>query len=389
MLRLNRMTVQRDIRSLIGTTPANTKTRFEPDRTANTTAPLRIPDHQRFYIWPYSKQSLLIESILSNSPLPLMVFTEQAVQGGSAWFVQDGQQRLITLQRFVLGLFALEDGRRFNDLDDDDRLNFLGYTVTCEIIQHPTHDQIANIFERLNCGKPLTDNDKFWNRRESAAVAFALNDLMRHPDLDSHFRKYVGNVGSGKSRSQLSDLVGAVVAVLKGSVDCIGTSFDRVGQYVCDPISESTKEHVIMVFKQYFDIIDSSLRVHSATRPRKLYIKLTGMLGVYLFWRLHPDYFVQEDHESFRTSIRCWSWFAWKLQDKDFKKDYFASLSAGHQRNVDREALKSRTDYMMTEFREPVIDLLTHIDDNTVTSSASVDSEDDDDTSNDSDHDDN
>jgi hypothetical protein len=175
---------------------------------------------------------------------------------------------------------------------------------------------------------------------------------MRHPELDSHFRKYVGNVGSGKSRSQLSDLVGAVVAVARGSVDCIATSFDRVGQYVCDPISEETKAHVILVFKQYFDIIDSSFRVHSLAKPRKLYIKLTGMLGIYLFWRLHPDYFVQEDKDSFRTSIRCWSWFAWKLQDKNFKKDYFTQLSAGHQRNVDREALKSRTDHLLREKTE-------------------------------------
>lgn len=389
MLRLNRMTVQRDIRSLIGTTPSNTKTRFEPDRDANTIAPLRIPVHQRHYIWTYPKQSLLIESILSNSPLPLMVFTEQAVLGGSAWFVQDGQQRLITLQRFVRGLFALEDGRRFSDLDDDDRLNFLGYTVTCEIIQNPTPDQIATIFERLNCGKPLTDNDKFWNRKESPVVSFALNELMRHPELESHFRIYVGNVGTGKSRSQLSDLIGAVVAIIKGSVDCIATSFDRVGQFVCDPISEETKALVIRVFKQYFDIIYSSLRFNAVTRIRKLYLKLSGMLGIYLFWRLHPDYFAQEDENSIKTSIRCWSWFAWKIQEKDFKKDYFAPLSAGHQRNVDKEALKSRTDYLFQERTENPGNAPQQLENNSVISGDSLDSDDDDEPSNESDDDDN
>ena len=386
---LNRMTVQRDIRTLIGTSPANTKTRFEPDRDANTIAPLRIPIHQRHYIWTYSKQTLLIESILSNIPLPLMVFTEQSVQGGSAWFVQDGQQRLMTLQKFVLGLFALEDGRQFYDLSEDDRLNFLGYTITCEIIQNPTPDQIATIFERLNCGKPLTDNDKFWNRRESPVVSFALNELMRHPGLESHFRIYVGNVGTGKSRSQLSDLIGAVVAIIRGSVDCIATSFDRVGQYVCDSISEETKEKVIQIFKQYFAIIYSSMRFNGVSRIRKLYIKLTGMLGIYLFWRLHPDYCAQEDQTSFKNSIRCWSWFAWKLQDKNFKKDYFASLSAGHQRNVDRDALRSRTHHLLSEQTEEPVNFHFHKENNSVISSASVETDEDDELSNDSDDEDN
>lgn len=28
---------------------------------------------------------------------------------------------------------------------------------------------ICEIFERLNSGKPLTDNDKYWNRKETPA----------------------------------------------------------------------------------------------------------------------------------------------------------------------------------------------------------------------------
>jgi hypothetical protein len=314
-----------------------------------------------------------------------MVFTEEAVQGGSAWFVQDGQQRLMTMQRFVLGLFALEDHRLFCDLSEDDRLNFLGYTVTCEIIQNPTPDQIATIFERLNCGKPLTDNDKFWNRRESPVVSFALNELMRHPGLECHFRIYVGNVGMGKSRGQLSDLIGAVVAIIKGSVDCIATSFDRVGHFVCEPISEDIKARVIQVFKQYFDLIYSSMRFNGVTKIRKLYIKLSGMLGIYLFWRLHPDYFAQENETSFKNSIRCWSWIAWKLQEKNFKKDYFAPLSAGHQRNVDKEALKSRTDHLLSERTEEPVNFPFHQENKSVISGASIESDEDDEPINESD----
>jgi hypothetical protein len=348
MNRLNRMTVQKDIRSLIGTNASNTKSKFEPERTASTSpAKLRIPDHQRFYIWPESKQAPLIDSIMNNCPLPLMVFTEQMTGSSNTWFVQDGQQRLITMQKYMMGEFTW-NGQRYADLEEDDRLNFLSYTVTCEIIQNPTTDQIAEIFERLNCGKPLTDNDKFWNRRESPAVSFALTELMHHSDLEDHFKKYGGKVGAGKSRSQLSDLVGAVVAISKRSVDCIATSFDKVGQYVCDHISEDVKQFVISVFKEYFAIVNGSLQRHSVAKPRKFYLKLSGMLGIYLFWRLHPEHFGQEEPAQRQTSIQRWDWFAWKLQDKNFKKDYFAPLSSGHQRNIDREALKARTAFLIS-----------------------------------------
>jgi hypothetical protein len=346
MNRLNRMTVQKDIRSLIGTNASNTKSKFEPERTTTTTsAKLRIPDHQRFYIWPESKQAPLIDSIMNNCPLPLMVFTEQMVGSSNTWFVQDGQQRLITMQKYMMGEFTW-NGQRYADLEEDDRLNFLSYTVTCEIIQNPTTDQIAEIFERLNCGKPLTDNDKFWNRRESPAVSFALTELMHHPELEDHFKKYGGKVGAGKSRSQLSDMIGAVVAISKKSVTCIATSFDKVGQYVMDPISENTKQYVIAVFKEYFAIVNGSLQRHSVAKPRKFYLKLSGMLGIYLFWRLNPEYFSQEPAQR-QIEAGLWDWFAWKLQDKNFKKDYFAPLSAGHQRNIDREALKARMEFLI------------------------------------------
>lgn len=345
MNRLNRMTVQNDIRSLIGTNASNTKSRFEPERTATTTtAKLRIPDHQRFYIWGESNQVALIDSIMKNSPLPLMVFTEQFIGSSTTWFVQDGQQRLITMQKYMMGEFAWNT-KRYADLEEDDRLNFLSYKVTCEIIQNPTTDQIAEIFERLNCGKPLTDNDKFWNRRESHAVSFALTELMHHPELEDHFKKYGGKVGAGKSRSQLSDIIGAVVAISKKSVTCIATSFDKVGQYVMDPISANTKQFVIAVFKEYFAIVNGSL--HYVAKPRKFYLKLSGMLGIYLFWRLNPEYFSQEPVQ-YQIEAAIWGWFASKLQDKNFKKDYFASLSSGHQRNNDCEALKARMEYLIS-----------------------------------------
>ena len=351
--RLRRDTLQKTIAELIGSCSEDTKAMFEPNRSdANTPAVLRIPEHQRFYVWTGSKQTLLVDSIMNNCPLPLMVFTEQAVNGETVWFVQDGQQRLITLQKFIMGEFTW-NGLRYEELTNTNRLHFLGYSVTCSIIKNPTVDQIADIFERLNCGKPLTDNDKFWNRKESAVVSFALNELMRHPELREHFKKYVGLVGSGKSRGQLSDLVGAVVSIARKSVDCISTSFDKIGAYVCDAISDEEKTRIIGVFKEYFQIVALSLQKQSVSKPRKLYIKLAGMLGIYLYWRMPlPNSLNSESVlATLRNPVKCWGWFAWNIQDKDFKKTYFESLAAGAQRNITREALRERCELVLSEFQ--------------------------------------
>jgi hypothetical protein len=71
------------------------------------------------------------------------------------------------------------------------------------------------------------------------------------------------------------------------------------------------------------------------------------MLGIYLFWRLNPEYFSQESPAERQIQASLWDWFAWKLQDKNFKKEYFARLSSGHQRNIDREALKARMEFLI------------------------------------------
>ena len=367
--RLIRVTSQKTIRDLIGSKPENTKKYFEPMRESDrfhdikrkksneeildvtSDAILQIPEHQRFYVWTEAKQVPLIDSIMIDNPIPLMVFTEEVINGKIITFVQDGQQRLITIQKFMLGEFQWNE-KNYENFDEDERYNFLGYKITCETIKNPTVEQISDIFERLNSGKPLTDNDKFWNRRASPRVSFALDELINHPELRSYFKKYVGKVAEGKTRSQLSDMIGAVISIVEDSYTCIRNSFDRIGVFVCEPISEELKQKVIEIFKLYFTLIDAGIRKSGNTKPKKLYLKLTGMLGIYLYWRLHPDYYLVQikNQAVFDKSLKCWSWFAGKIQEKTFKQEYFVTLPQGAQRNVDVDALKQRTVFLMDNY---------------------------------------
>ena len=80
---------------------------------------------------------------------------------------------------------------------------------------------------------------------------------------------------------------------------------------------------------------------HGIARPKKIYGRLSGMLGIYLYWKLCPAVMSQTD------AYESWMWYAAKCQDKLWIKEYFAPLSSGAQRNVDESALRQRTEYML------------------------------------------
>lgn len=361
LARIERSNIRKTVSDLIGSNPEDTLTKFEANREKNglQTAPkLQIPLHQRFYVWAEKNWSNLIDSIMKNYPLPLMVFTDHYINGKRVWYIQDGQQRLITLQHFILGEFPWEKSNDavlyFKDLSAAERSHFLGFELSFELVDEPTLEQVACIFERLNCGKPLTDNDKFWNRRETPIVKFILEELIEHPELKEFFKMYVtgkAKIASGKSRKNLSDIVGATIAILRNSFSCITTSFDKIGSFVCDQITTSQKKEVCDVYKYYFSIIHNSMVNKSIQCPKKKYIKLSDMLGLFLFWRLHPEYYDANKNNASVLLIqeKYWGTFAWKIQNKTFKLEYFAILSAGARQNIDTDALKHKIDFLFQD----------------------------------------
>jgi len=337
---VTRISTSHDIKYLLGTCPENTLLNFEPNRDINSSeARIRIPEHQRYYCWDVSKQEPLIDTVMTGYPMPLMVLTQHTVHTGSRLLhVQDGQQRLITLQNYIFDKFTWNN-KKYSELSMDEKLVFLGYKINCEIIEDPTPDQVAEIFERLNCGKPLTDNDKFWNRRNSTVIDFIMNHLILNETLREGFKKYIGHVGSGKKRSQLSDIVGAVVAILTDSIYNIRTSFERIGPHLHMVLTDEKKQYVIDVFREYFAIIEDAMSKKSIIKPRRLYGKLSNMLGIYLCWKMS---FVNGE-----TDIERWSWYAWNIQILTWRNKYFSPLSPGARRNIDANALKERTEFIM------------------------------------------
>jgi hypothetical protein len=147
------------------------------------------PKFQRGSVWDDERKSRLIESLLLNLPIPPVFFAED--EDGNR-IVVDGQQRLISIDDFFHGRFALIGLQVLSDLnkrywkDLPPRLDrkILQRVIRTLVISHHTPSDIQfEIFERLNTGGvPLTEQEI-----RNATLSGSLNDLLDELARNNHF----------------------------------------------------------------------------------------------------------------------------------------------------------------------------------------------------------
>lgn len=125
---------------------------------------LIVPEFQRLYVWDRVKASKLVESFLIGLPVPgVFLYKERS---SSKYLIIDGQQRIMSVIRYMKGTFdevkfrlknvdEKFDGRSFEELDEEDQFKLKGQTLRATIIQQIDPDDdtsIYQVFERLNTG---------------------------------------------------------------------------------------------------------------------------------------------------------------------------------------------------------------------------------------------
>jgi uncharacterized protein with ParB-like and HNH nuclease domain len=125
---------------------------------------LTVPDFQRMYVWDRVKASKLVESFLLGLPVPGTFLYKERTKPG--YLIIDGQQRIMSVIRYIKGLFEDSkfklknvdprfEGKAFDELSDDDQFKLKGLPLRATIIQqiNPNDDtSIYQVFERLNTG---------------------------------------------------------------------------------------------------------------------------------------------------------------------------------------------------------------------------------------------
>lgn len=216
---------------------------------------IRVPEHQRLYVWEKKQKETLIDSILNNYPIPDVIVTIGGEDGEH--FVEDGQQRLTTITLFMLNQFSVQYCG-YNIFYDEVppkvakgitleqvglKTQFDDYKIQVQIMDGFTSDSQTEMFERLNSGKKLEDGDRLWNRKESKLVKMCHNiatgDLCNL--LDKHFGISWDGIAKNKTRNELRDLVGLVGGLaVKYDGDCssfnvCSRSYSKVMPYLDSP----------------------------------------------------------------------------------------------------------------------------------------------------------
>lgn len=165
---------------------------------------------QRSFVWEKHRMSELIWSIIMGYPIP-PVYSER---GGTendkvkVYDVLDGQQRCTTIYKYISDEFALTElkpipyldddgnectvdisGKKFSELEEELQDIIKDATITVKYFDNLEQHQKAEMFRRLNAGKPLS--------AKSRTLASAKN-IVGLLDIGSH--KLFGEMLTEKAR---------------------------------------------------------------------------------------------------------------------------------------------------------------------------------------------
>lgn len=124
---------------------------------------------QRNPVWDISRESLLIHSMIEGYPIPPFYF---ARRNDGKYDALDGQQRSLAIKRYLDGDYPLSEdtppvadengypvdiaGMMFTELPEWAQDNIKDYSLTIYYFEDITEEEIAELFFRINNGKPLT-----------------------------------------------------------------------------------------------------------------------------------------------------------------------------------------------------------------------------------------
>jgi hypothetical protein len=146
-------------------------------------------EFQRNAIWPRAAKAFLIDSILTDSPIPVLYFQRgiSAQTNRIDYTVVDGQQRLNAVFLFMENRFALTESdpespwfrKRWKQLDEDQRTQILSYDFVIQELVGYSSKTVRDMFKRMN------------------RYVVALNPQeLRHAAEDGAFKALVEQIGA-------------------------------------------------------------------------------------------------------------------------------------------------------------------------------------------------
>jgi hypothetical protein len=296
----------------------------------------RVPEHQRDYVWKPHMQSRLIDSIMLTYPIPPIMLHEHT---RGSFDIEDGQQRVETIFLYMQNKFRWNRGPKdevyYNhpteaSMTESERQRFNLQRLFVIEFANATTDEIAEIFERLNSGKSLNDNDKLWNRKDTPLLQFVKETI-----FGTHLAR-IQAIFTDKiywNAKNLSNAVGLIAGCLYGR-DEITTSFTRLCKHLNVEIGPEARDRCIRRLDRLLSLYESvdkdspypaqkllggktpsgKLRYVTALTKMKEQFAL-GKFSAYYLYDL-----INGDGERIDSRDHMWQLFLMKLRNAEYYK---------------------------------------------------------------------
>lgn len=269
---------------------------LSPERSAPTTKDVDLlqqlfksgqlelaPEFQRMAVWPRPAKAYLIDTILSDRPIPLLFFnkTVNPKTGRSTYSVVDGQQRLRAIFEFLNDKVRLPTteatnrawrGRKYSELTFDQKSAVLNYELAVIELKNYHPSQVNDIFIRMN---------KYVVKLNPAEL--------RHAYEDGAFKRFVEELGkldffstrnvfTGTQRNRMRHVEFAAelaILLIEGPQDKKG-SIDLYYQEYTESFEEAAE--IESRLRRYLAWVDNALPDLSTSRWRRP-VDLYALIG--------------------------------------------------------------------------------------------------------------
>ena len=315
---------------------------------ANTNKKYRIPIHQRHNKWKPDDKKTLIDSIWKNYIIGGISLSQQP-DGRQVYFnIEDSQSRLTVIQEYLDDKLKYKN-KYFGELLDENRQRFYNYTFSVDTTVPTNHaienegittidDHYYENFDRINRGKKLEDNDKYWCHKDKSIVSYSINLIDNFNNNYSFMNTHDFN--GDTERKPLNNIVTIVGALIYGVYK---NSYERHYERIGIPITDEMRQKVINFMNYYKSIHDGMFELHEKEVTEKFQFNNPGQfLGMILydFNEKVVDDATQEESKNMWINILNINRFSDNFMKG--KKTLWNEFSDGDRKNQEKENLETR-----------------------------------------------
>ena len=191
-------------------------------------AKVDIPVHQRPYVWLPRQATAFMETIMDGMPTLNLILYEEVVDGKIVRWLEDGQQRFMTVKKFFNGDFGDSvkwNNKKFDEFSQDEKTRFENYMFTITTMEDVPYERRVALFQAIQEGVPLTNGQRFHAYAHSPLVMFA-KSILSNPECV----KVWGALKDDPKKKNLANAVAIASGLAFQNIDAITSSYDILGK---------------------------------------------------------------------------------------------------------------------------------------------------------------